>query len=149
MNERSLTGARRAQPETVMVKQNGDHLLVRMAGGAIFTQGKASLRRQGRVMMRKMSRILGKHPDYRINVEGHTDDLPLNSELRERWGTNWELSTARAISVIHCFRKLGVAPDRLAAEGYGPHRPLVSNKTPAERVQNRRIEIIVRPLVQS
>lgn len=137
------------EAETIMVKQNGDHLLLRMAGGALFTQGKAAIRRPGRVMLKKMSRVLSEHADYEIHVEGHTDNMPLNAALRERWRTNWGLSTARAVSVIHCFHKLGVAPDRLKAEGYGPYRPLVSNETPAGRIQNRRIEIIVRPTAKS
>jgi chemotaxis protein MotB len=96
-----------------------------------------------------MSRVLGEHPDYQLNVEGHTDAMPLNAELRQSLGTNWELSTARALYVIHYFRKLGIAPERLVAEGYGPYRPLVSNETPEGRTQNRRIEITMRPAVQS
>jgi chemotaxis protein MotB len=137
------------QAETVTVKQNGDHLLVRIAGTATFRQGRATVRRQGRVMLQKMSRVLGEHPDSQLNVEGHTDAMPLNAELRQSLGTNWELSTARALYVIHYLRKLGIAPERLVAEGYGPYRPLVSNETPEGRTQNRRIEIIVRPTVQS
>jgi chemotaxis protein MotB len=135
--------------ETVMVQQNGDHLLVRMAGRATFAQGKTSMRRQGRMILQKMSRILGVHPDYEIRVEGHADAMPLNAVLREHWGTNWELSTARATYVIHHFRKFGVSPERLVIEGYGPHRPLASNETPEGRTQNRRIEIIMRPSAKS
>jgi chemotaxis protein MotB len=75
--------------------------------------------------------------------------MPLNAVLREHWGTNWELSTARATYVIHHFRKFGVSPERLAIEGYGPHRPLASNETPEGRTQNRRIEIIMRPSAKS
>jgi chemotaxis protein MotB len=137
------------QSDALMVEQNGDHVLVRMAGGAVFTQGMASVRPQGRMMLRKISRILQNHPDYEIHVEGHSDNLPLNAKLRERWGTNWGLSAARAASVIHCLQLLGVPPDHLLAKGYGTIRPLVNHDTPAGRRQNRRVDIIVQPVKPS
>ena len=95
-------------------------------------------------MLRKISRVLENHPDYHINVEGHTDNMPLNATLRERWGSNWQLSTARSVSVIDCFERLGLSAERLTAEGYGPYRPLMSNETSQGRRQNRRVELIVR-----
>jgi len=137
------------QSDTLVVQQNGDHVLVRMAGGAVFTQGMASVRPKGREMLRKISRILQNHPDYEVHVEGHSDNMPLNAELRERWGTNWGLSAARAASVIHCLQLLGVPPDHLSAKGYGAVRPLVNQDTPEGRRQNRRIDIVVQPVKPS
>lgn len=96
-------------------------------------------------MLQKISTVLQTFPAYEVHVEGHTDSMPLNSELREQWRSNWELSTARALSVIHCLQMRGVAPLRLTAEGHGPYHPIASNETRAGRVQNRRVDIIVRP----
>jgi chemotaxis protein MotB len=137
------------QNHTLSVQQNGDHVLVRMAGGAVFAQGMASVQPKGRMMLRKISRILQNHPDYEVHVEGHSDNLPLNAAMRQRWGTNWGLSAARAASVIHCLRLLGVPPEHLAAKGYGAFRPLVNHDTPEGRRQNRRIDIIVQPVKAS
>jgi chemotaxis protein MotB len=137
------------QDHTLTVQQNGDHVLVRMAGGAVFNQGMTSVRPKGRMILRKISRILQNHPDYEVHVEGHSDNMPLNAELRERWGTNWGLSAARAASVIHCLQLLGVPPDHLEARGYGAVRPLVHHDTPEGRRQNRRIDIIVQPVKPS
>lgn len=133
------------QNDTLAVQQNGDHVLVRMAGSSVFTQGMASVQPKGRMMLRKISRILQNHPDYEVHVEGHSDNLPLGAKLRERWGTNWGLSAARAASVIHCLQLLGVPSDHLEARGYGAVRPLVHQDTPDGRRQNRRIDIIVQP----
>jgi chemotaxis protein MotB len=131
------------QSEALMVQQNGDHVLVRMAGGAVFTQGMASVRPKGQKMLRKISRILQNYPDYEVHVEGHSDNRPLNARMRERWGTNWGLSAARAASVIHCLQLLGVPPDHLLAKGYGAVRPLVNHDTPEGWRQYRRVDIIV------
>jgi len=77
-----------------------------------------------------------------IQVEGHTDDTPIRTE---RFPSNWELSSARAVSVLHYLEQKGAAPPRqLVANGYGQYRPLVPNSSDANRAQNRRVEIFVR-----
>ena len=81
-----------------------------------------------------------KAMDNIIIVEGHTDDVPV---ARGRYRNNWELSAARAFSVIHFYIKRGIEPERLLAHGYGPHRPLMPNTTKLRRAINRRIEITI------
>lgn len=76
-----------------------------------------------------------------INVEGHTDNVPISNE---NFGSNWELSTSRAINVVKYFvEQKGIVPDRVSASGYGEYRPIADNKTPEGRAANRRIVLIV------
>ncbi len=74
-------------------------------------------------------------------IEGHTDSRPINTE---RFPTNWELSAARAVSVLRLFKSCGYPEELLAAAGYGEYRPLVAEDTPAAREMNRRIEFCIK-----
>jgi len=74
-------------------------------------------------------------------VEGHTDNLPIHTE---RFHSNWELSAARAISVIKYLHQNGIPQERLSALGYGEYRPVAPNDTPEHRSLNRRIEILIK-----
>lgn len=76
-----------------------------------------------------------------IIIEGHTDDVPIRKGYR--YPSNWELSVARAVSVIDFFTEEGLNPDRLVAGGYGEYHPLHSNETKTGRAKNRRIEITI------
>jgi chemotaxis protein MotB len=79
-------------------------------------------------------------------VEGHTDNKPLGPTLKERFPSNWELSTARAAAVVRFLQEEGLLqPERLSARGYSFYRPLATNDTEEGRHQNRRIEIILGP----
>ena len=76
-----------------------------------------------------------------IRIEGHTDDLPIRTA---RYGSNWELSTARAAAVVaHLVTAKGIDPARLSAAGYGEFHPRVPNTSPGNRARNRRIDIVV------
>ena len=78
-------------------------------------------------------------------VEGHTDNVPINTA---RFPSNWELSTARAVSVVRYLSEVvGVEPDRFSAVGYGDTKPKGSNDTPKNRKKNRRVEIILVPQI--
>lgn len=78
-----------------------------------------------------------------IQVGGHTDNTPVNSAIRNKYPTNWEFSSAGAITVLKNLIKRGIKSERLAALGYGDTRPIEDNATEAGRKKNRRIEIIV------
>jgi chemotaxis protein MotB len=81
-----------------------------------------------------------------IRVEGHTDNVPIHSRLQAQYPSNWELSAARATNVVRFLQdQAGIAPERLQAIGMAEYRPVASNKTPAGRGQNRRIEITLVP----
>jgi chemotaxis protein MotB len=74
-----------------------------------------------------------------LQINGHTDKQPISGG--GRFKSNWELSAARAISVVEYFISQGIPPDRLVAAGYGEYQPLVEGDTPADYAQNRRIEL--------
>jgi len=106
----------------------------------LFDLGSASLRQGGTAVLDGMAGALASLPNQ-ISIEGHTDDRPIHSPL---FTTNWELSTARATSVLRYLTDTkGIAPNRISAAGYADQRPLVPNDTDAHRSQNRRVEVVV------
>ncbi len=113
----------------------------------LFTAGSADLAPEGRAQIAGVVEILndiaGQIPpsiDWIIRVDGHTDNVPLNSAGPIR--DNWELSQARALSVVRFMQdELGFDPSRLAATGFGEYRPVADQSTPEGRAQNRRIEL--------
>ncbi|ADU50807.1 OmpA/MotB domain protein [Thermaerobacter marianensis DSM 12885] len=105
-----------------------------------FDLGRADLRPEGRELLRRLAPILARVPGT-ILVEGHTDNLPIHSD---RFPSNWELSTARATTVVRFLaEQAGLDPRRLAAAGYGEWRPRFPNTSEANRARNRRVEIVV------
>jgi chemotaxis protein MotB len=81
--------------------------------------------------------------DYYVGIEGHTDNIPI---ARSGWKSNWELSSARALAVLHYLEKEEkISPERLSAIGYGEFQPVASNDTKDGRQANRRVEIVIMP----
>lgn len=106
----------------------------------LFEPGSATLRPEGRVVLDGLADALLDLPHH-IAIEGHTDSVPISNA---RFPSNWELSTARATSVLQYFLgSYGFPPDRLTASGYAEQRPLGDNDTPDGRAQNRRVDIAV------
>ena len=110
----------------------------------LFDSGKADIKENAFSALDKVAKVFKESiGDRNIGVEGHTDNEPIK---HSGWKSNWELSTARATSVLHYLvDKKGINPKRLSATGYGEHKPTVSNDTPEGRRQNRRVEIVVLP----
>jgi len=97
--------------------------------------------------MRKVAGLLAEHPELKIEVAGHTDNVPIRPDARSRFASNWELSTARALAAIHFLtEKAGLDPRRVGAIGYGEYRPIADNTTAEGRAKNRRIEIAILPV---
>jgi chemotaxis protein MotB len=114
-------------------------LVMRMAEHTLFGLGSADIANEALPLMQKVGAIISK-TDYQVRIEGHTDNLPIHTE---RYPSNWELSTARAVNVLRYFIKYHhVDPRRLAAEGFSEFHPLVANDTSENRKKNRRVEII-------
>jgi chemotaxis protein MotB len=113
----------------------------------LFSSGRASLNRKGKELLDKVGRILKKESqDREIMVVGHTDNLPIHKDFRDKYTTNWELSAHRAASVVRYLQyKTGVDPASLSAVGRGFYEPVAGNDTPEGRAQNRRVEIIIAP----
>ena len=121
-------------------------LTVNILDRVMFDSGEAILKPAGESVMRKVAAILAGHPQLKIHVIGHTDNVPIRPEARNRFASNWELSTARALAAVHFLtEKAGVDPRRVGAIGYGEYRPLADNATAEGRARNRRIAITILP----
>jgi chemotaxis protein MotB len=107
----------------------------------LFASGQSTLNPRGEEVLGRVIAALGSLSDRRIRIEGHTDSTPVAAD--GSFPTNWELSTARATTVVRFLEAQGVAGDRLVAVGYGPHRPVGDNRTANGRQRNRRIEIVL------
>ena len=90
--------------------------------------------------MSRLVQALGKAPGYRVVVEGHTDNMPIQTE---RFPSNWELSTGRAASVVRHFQGQGIDAARMRATGFADTRPIASNDTAQGRASNRHVEVIL------
>lgn len=110
----------------------------------LFDSGKIDIKKEAFEALDKVSKVLRENiGDRNIGIEGHTDNEPIKYS---GWKSNWELSTARATSVLHyVVDEKGISPKRVSATGYGEYRPATSNDTPEGRRQNRRVEIVVLP----
>jgi chemotaxis protein MotB len=124
------------------VRIDNGRLVLDLPTEVLFDSGQASLNVQGRGALGQIATVLNRFPEREFQVEGHTDDVPISNS---RFDSNWELSTARALTVVNLLVESGVAPERLSAAGYGEFEPNASNATDAGRAQNRRVEIVMVP----
>lgn len=116
-------------------------IVVSLREGGSFTTGSADLAPAARALLAELSTTIGNDEAMKLRVEGHTDDVPIQGG---RFASNWELSTARATSVVsYLVQQVGVAPSRLSAAGYGEFHPRVPNTSPADRARNRRVDIVI------
>jgi len=131
----------------IQITQLAGRLSVNMVDKILFNSGEATVKPEGEKVLLQVGAALKSVQDKAIRVEGHTDNVPIAGSLRERFPSNWELSTARATAVVRYLQeKAGISPDHLIAAGYGEFRPIASNAAPEGRAQNRRIEIVLVPL---
>ncbi|MCJ7664188.1 MAG: flagellar motor protein MotB [Desulfobacterales bacterium] len=128
----------------VAIQQYEDKLTVNVAEKIFFDSGSAELKPGGKELLKKFGRIVKGLADKVIRVEGHTDNVPIAKLLRPTYPTNWELSAARAITVVRFLQdSAGVPPKMLLAAAFGPYQPIAPNDTPANKQKNRRIEIVL------
>ncbi|MBF0209410.1 MAG: OmpA family protein [Desulfamplus sp.] len=116
-------------------------IIIRIDGSYLFEQGSAEINKGFIPVLLRLLDIMRAYPDYILNIKGHTDDEPISST--SKYGSNWELSSARATEVLKYLIKNGVEPERLTATGYGSTIPLVSNSSPENRAKNRRVEFVL------
>lgn len=122
----------------VTYSRQGAHL--RLEDQVLFDFAKAVINPQGFSFLDKIAGVLKKLP-HPVRVEGHTDNVPIHTK---RFPSNWELSIARAVSVVKYLAESNqIDPKRLSAVGYGELRPVVPNDTDSNRARNRRVEIIL------
>jgi flagellar motor protein MotB len=126
----------------IQERANGDCVI--NLDRVLFDTGKADLRPEGLPVLDAIIEILQANPTYSARIEGHTDTMPIRGKLRKIFPSNRELSQARSLVVYRYFLEKGSIPsDRLSQAGYGPDRPVASNKTSEGRQLNRRTEIIL------
>jgi len=130
----------------VTITQLKGKLTVNMVDRILFDSGQAEVRSDGKKVLEKVGKILSAVADKDIRIEGHTDNKPIVGDLKNKYATNWELSTARATAVLRYLQDIAkVDPKRLVAAGYGEFRPVAPNDAPEQRALNRRIEIVLVP----
>ena len=124
------------------VKIVDGRMVVEMQTDVLFASGSASLSATGEQAISDVTAILAAIPKRRYQVEGHTDNVPISTQ---RYPSNWELASARALGVVQAMVAAGLAADRVSAASYSQYRPAAPNDTAANKAENRRIEIVVVP----
>ena len=121
-------------------------LVITVVGDLLFDSGKAKIKAEAFPLLDKVSAVLKDNmSQFNVGIEGHTDNIPIKNS---GWKSNWELSSARGLSVLHyLINDQGISPERLSAIGYGEYRAVASNETKDGRKQNRRVEIVILPNV--
>jgi chemotaxis protein MotB len=118
-----------------------DGLKIRLVtDGVLFDSGSAVVKSGGRPTLDEIGRIIATERKHPVQVEGHTDDQPINTS---QYPSNWQLSGARAAAVVQRLNGAGVVGKRMSLAGYAAEHPVAGNATPAGRAQNRRVEIIL------
>jgi chemotaxis protein MotB len=112
---------------------------VKISTDILFGSGAAQLGPKATAALQALARSLRPWPN-RVRVEGHTDDRPIHTA---QFPSNWELSAARAASVVHLFADNGVAPQRMSVVGLGEYTPLQPNDSAAGRNANRRVTVTI------
>ena len=132
------------ESKDVAISQLQGKLTVNILDRVLFDSGEAELKPDGAGVLRKVAAILVQHPNLKIHVIGHTDNIPIKASARNRFASNWELSTARATAAVRFLTETGgVDPKRLGVVGYGEFRPVADNSTAEGRSRNRRIAITI------
>jgi chemotaxis protein MotB len=117
-------------------------MLIALPNELLFASGSASLKKDAQEAVAGVAKALSGLTDRQFLVAGHTDDKPIHTA---RFPSNWELSTARAVTVTRALIADGMRPDTLGAVGYGEFDPIAPNDNAQDRAQNRRIEVQLQP----
>lgn len=125
---------------TVSIEQG--RIVINLPNNVLFKSGRSLLNTKGKESLAPIAAVLSQFSDRRFQIEGHTDNDPIQSK---RFPSNWELSTSRALSVVHLLVEMDVKPDNISAAGFGEFRPRADNETKEGRELNRRIEIVMLP----
>ncbi|MGD0281931.1 MAG: flagellar motor protein MotB [Dissulfurispiraceae bacterium] len=123
----------------VSVRTEPRGVVVTFSDAVLFGSGSADIKPEIHAVLEKFSKLLLTAPG-KVTIEGHTDNVPISSP---KYSSNWELSTARAASMVHFFIEKGLDPTKFAIAGYAEFRPLESNATEEGRQKNRRVEVVI------
>jgi len=129
----------------IKVEITNEGLVFTIRDRALFSPAQAEVRGRSLQIAEGMSALLVKAGQRQIQVSGHTDNIPINTA---QYPSSWELSADRAISFMRALqRNPKLEPKRFTVSGYGEFQPIASNQTEAGRSQNRRVEVLIRPLI--
>jgi chemotaxis protein MotB len=127
-----------AELETTL---NNDMLMITIRDNALFASGSAAIKPESRLLAVAISGMLSQYPEYRIEVAGHTDNVPIKRGGIE---SNWDLSSSRALNFMKILLENGsLDPSRFRSIGYGEYHPVESNATAEGRTKNRRVEVSI------
>lgn len=132
LEEQGMTGS-----VTTSIDKRG--LVISFNNAILFESGSAQLKEENISALLAIAKTINTLDNF-IRVEGHTDNVPIHSDI---YPSNWELSSSRAATVVRLFVDGNVSPDKIVAVGYGENRPVADNTTESGRAKNRRIDIIV------
>ena len=125
----------------IEVEADRNQIVLKLPGETLFPSGSADLDiKKSRKTLQEIVKVAKKYPKYKIQIKGHTDDVPIDSD---KFPTNWELSAARATAVLRYFLDKNVSALRLTASGYADTFPLADNSSELGRKMNRRVEIVL------
>lgn len=125
--------------DMIAVTHNNLWVEVEINTALLYSSGSAALEPEAYMPLRKLAGVL-KDLSNHIDVEGYTDNLPISTTV---YPSNWQLSAARAASVVQLFIQNGISPERMTVIGYGEFRPKAANDTPEGRRQNRRVRVVI------
>jgi chemotaxis protein MotB len=134
--------------EQAQIVELQDQLKVTLIDSILFAEGGWTLHANGEKVLAAIAPTLSNLPGQQIVVQGFTDNTPIGPELKRRFPSNLELSSARADDVARYLESKGVPKDTISAQGFGEQRPVASNDTPQGRAANRRVEIIIKAASQ-
>jgi chemotaxis protein MotB len=138
--------AQEIKDKQVKLQMMDKGLVITFLADVLFDSGKAVIKPETYPVLDKVARVLKENvPHLNVGIEGHTDNEPIKYS---GWKSNWELSTGRALSVLHYLvDEKEISPKRVSAIGYGEYRPVASNATDEDRQLNRRVEVVIIPQV--
>ncbi len=127
----------------ITLKRYKTKTIINIDNSILFDSGRAMLKQKVRKSLAKIAQAINKFPENNIQIEGHTDNVPIHTE---QFPSNWELSSARALAVLRFFAdKTDMDPRKLSAVGYGEYHPLAPNDTKDNKRLNRRVDIVILP----
>jgi chemotaxis protein MotB len=124
----------------VVIREN--RMIIALGDKILFDPGKTDLKPEGKDALTQVATVLKDLQNRNFQVAGHTDNIPIKSQ---KFRSNWDLSTARAVEVVNFMIASGLEPKRLSAAGYADTSPIAPNDTPDNKAKNRRIEITLVP----
>ncbi len=126
-----------------VVRDTAEGPMIQLPETILFDSGMAKLKTKGEVALEKIAKHLKSHPTAMVRVDGHTDNDPI-VKSKHLWESNHHLSAGRALSVLHYLVNKGhIGGSRINIAGYGPNRPIASNKNKTGKTQNRRVEFLI------